>query len=241
SIVWGFVFGEFLGNVFERWPAAKPLFYIPAHGDNGIIPTLLYRVEEFQPLLVLCLGFGLLQVVGGWIIRAIKAAQHGDRKQLFEGIGMASGLLALVIFAWAFMSNMLTTPVLIICGIGLLVFLACVVLSGMALMLVELISNSGHILSYLRLFAVGLSAALVANLSTDLGFAVSGVIPVPVLGPLLGIAVALTIHLTAIVLTIIGHTLQPLRLQYVEFFTKFGFYENTGRPYKPFRLTGGKA
>lgn len=241
SIVWGFIFGEFLGNVFERWPAAKPIFYIPAHGDNGIIPTLLYRVEEFQPLLILCLGFGTLQVVGGWVIRAIKAAQHGDRKQFFEGIGMAAGLIALVVFAWAFMSNMLTTPVLVISGIGLLVFLISVALSGVFLMLVELISNSGHILSYLRLFAVGLSAALVANLSTDLGFAVSGVIPVPLLGPLLGIAVALTIHLTAIVLTIIGHTLQPLRLQYVEFFTKFGFYENTGRPYKPFRLTGGKA
>ena len=78
-----------------------------------------------------------------------------------------------------------------------------------------------------------------ANLATDLGFAISGV--APVIGPVLGIVIALAVHLIAIVLTLIGHTLQPLRLQYVEFFTKFGFYETPGRPYKPFRLTGGKA
>ena len=238
SIVWGFIYGEFFGNFLERWPVGNPLFYPPSHGDNGIIPIILFRVEEFMPLLILCLGFGVLQVVGGWVIRAMQGYKHKDRSHFFEGIGMASGLLALVLFAWGFMSDMLTTPVLIVAGIGFLIFLVCIVLSGMVLMLVELISNSGHILSYLRLFAVGLAAALVANLATDLGFAVAGVLPV--VGPILGIAVALFVHLLAIVLTLIGHTLQPLRLQYVEFFMKFGFYENPGRPYKPFRLTGGK-
>lgn len=241
SIIWGFIYGEFLGNFLERWPAGNPLFYPPSHGDHGIIPIALFRVEEFQPVLILCLAFGVLQVVGGWVIRAIQGWKHKDSAHLFEGIGMAAGLLALVLFAWAFMSNMLTTPILVACGIGLLIFIVCVILSRVVLMTVELISNSGHILSYLRLFAVGLSAALVANLSTDLGFAVANVLPVPVLGPLLGIIVALSVHLVAIALTIIGHTLQPLRLQYVEFFTKFGFYDNTGRPYKPFRLSGGKA
>ena len=241
SIVWGFLYGEFLGNYLERWPGGNPIFYPPSHGDHGIIPIALFRVEEFQPILMMCLGLGILQVVGGWVIRAIQGWQHKDRAHLFEGIGMASGLLALVLFAWAFMSNMLTTPILIACGVGAAIFVVSVIVSRMALMTVELVSNAGHILSYLRLFAVGLSAALVANLSTDLGFAVAGAIPVPVLGAVLGIVVALSVHFVAIALTIIGHTLQPLRLQYVEFFTKFGFYDNTGRPYKPFRLSGGKA
>ena len=61
------------------------------------------------------------------------------------------------------------------------------------------------------------------------------------IGPILGIIVALAVHLVALTLTIIGHTLQPLRLQYVEFFTKFGFYEENGRPYRPLRLFGGRA
>ena len=51
---------------------------------------------------------------------------------------------------------------------------------------------------------------------------------------ILGILAATFVHLFAIVFTIIGHVLQPLRLHYAEFFTKFGFYEESGRPYKPF-------
>ncbi|NLG08076.1 MAG: hypothetical protein GX560_02300 [Deinococcales bacterium] len=240
SIAWGLTFGEGFGNFFERFPIGKPLFYTTLHHEPGygIFQIPIFRVEVFTPLLLLSIGFGTLQVVGGWVIRAIYGAKHNDRKHLFEGIGMAAGLVGVVLFAWAFLSGALSTPMLVVVGALLALFLVCVVVAGLPLMLVELISNSGNILSYLRLFAVGLSAALVANLATDLGFALGGVLPV--IGPVLGILVAAAVHLTALTLTIIGHTLQPLRLQYVEFFTKFGFYDETGRPYRPFKLLGGK-
>lgn len=241
SIIWGFVYGEFFGNFLEHWPHDNPVFYPPSHGDNGIIPIALFRVEEFTPLLLITLGFGVLQVLGGWVIRTYYGFLHNDKKHIWEGIGMFSGLAALVVFATAFLTGGLSPAVWIVVALGLAVFLLGVFLSGIPLMLVELISNSGNILSYLRLFAVGLSAALVANLATDLGFAIAEGLRVPIVGALLGIIVALVVHLLAIALTIIGHTLQPLRLQYVEFFTKFGFYEQSGRPYEPFRLHGGKA
>lgn len=241
SIVWGFVYGEFFGNFLEYWPPDNPLFYPPSHGHHGVIPILLFRVEEFTPLLLLTIGFGVFQVIGGWAIRTYYGFRHHDRKHIWEGIGMMSGLTALVVFAAAYLTGNLGSLVWVVSGLGLALFLLGVVLSGVPLMLVELISNSGNILSYLRLFAVGLSAALVANLATSVGFAIAAALPIPVVGALLGIVVALTVHLLAIALTIIGHTLQPLRLQYVEFFTKFGFYEANGRPYKPFRLLGGKA
>jgi V/A-type H+-transporting ATPase subunit I len=241
SIIWGFIYGEFFGNFLEHWPHDNPVFYPPSHGDHGIIPIALFRVEEFGPLLLLTIGFGVLQVIGGWAIRAYYGLLHKDRKHLWEGIGMMAGLIALVLFATAYLTEALGTGVWLVVGAGFALFLLGVLLSGIPLMLIELISNSGNILSYLRLFAVGLSAALVANLATDVGFAIAGALPVPVIGALLGIIVALTIHFVAVALTIIGHTLQPLRLQYVEFFTKFGFYEANGRPYKPFRLLGGKA
>ncbi|HEX7003268.1 MAG TPA: V-type ATPase 116kDa subunit family protein [Trueperaceae bacterium] len=241
GIVWGFIYGEFFGNFLEHWPHDNPVFYPPAHGDHGMIPILLFRVEEFTPLLLLTIGFGVLQVIGGWVIRAYYGALHHDRAHLWEGIGMVSGLIALVVFATAFLTGALGTAVWIVVIAGLAVFLLSVFLAGIPLMIIELISNSGNILSYLRLFAVGLSAALIANLATDIGFAIAGALPVPVVGALLGIIVALAVHLIAVALTIIGHTLQPLRLQYVEFFTKFGFYDANGRPYKPFRLLGGKA
>jgi V/A-type H+-transporting ATPase subunit I len=237
-IAWGVIYGEFWGNFLEKWPQGQPVFY---PGDKGIFEILLFRVEVFTPLLIITLGFGALQVLLGWGIRAYYGWKHHDRKHLFEGVGMFSGLLGVIVFATGYLNDALSPAVLSVSGALLVVFLAGVVLSGIPLMLVELISNSGNILSYLRLFAVGLSAALVANLGTNAGFAVNDGIALPVLGELLGIVVAVVINLFAVILTLVGHTLQPLRLQYVEFFTKFGFYEQSGRAYQPFRLHGGKA
>jgi V/A-type H+-transporting ATPase subunit I len=244
SIVFGVLFGEFFGNFLERFPGFLPIFYAPMHAHHheglaGLIPIALLRVEVFTPLLLASIGFGVLQVLGGWGIRAYYAYRHYNSHHLWESIGMLAGLAAIVVFSYGFLTNNLNTFVAAFVVLGFIIFFFAVVMSGVPLMLVEIISNSGNILSYLRLFAVGLSAALVANLATDLGFAVAGTLPV--IGPLLGIAVGLAVHLIALTLTIIGHTLQPLRLQYVEFFTKFGFYEENGRPYKPLRFFGGKA
>ncbi|MDZ7800280.1 MAG: V-type ATPase 116kDa subunit family protein [Trueperaceae bacterium] len=238
TMVWGVIYGEFWGNFLEHWPEGRPVF--GAHGE-GIFDILLFRVEVFTPLLILTLGFGTLQVLMGWAIRAYYGYKHHDAKHTWEGIGMFAGLAGVVIFATAYLTEALGPAVLSVTGVLLAMFLVAVVASGLPLMLVELISNSGHILSYLRLFAVGLSAALVAGLGTDAGFATNAAIGVPVLGELLGAVIAITINLAAVILTLVGHTLQPLRLQYVEFFTKFGFYEQSGRPYTPFRLFGGKA
>ena len=238
AIVWGIVYGEVFGNFFERWPADRPIFY---PGDRGIFEILIFRVEVFQPVLIITLAFGVLQVLLGWGIRAYYGWKHADPRHLWEGIGMFSGLTGIVLFATAYLQDFVGPAVLTVFGLLMAVFLVATVLARMPLMLVEVISNSGNILSYLRLFAVGLSAALVANLGVDAGFAINGAIPVPVLGELLGVLVAVVINLTAVLLTLVGHTMQPLRLQLVEFFTKFGFYESSGRAYKPFRLHGGKA
>ena len=265
SILFGFIYGEFFGNFLEYWPEERPIFYVPGHeegyaeesapgvseaagdedhgGDEGHapgwIPVLLFRVEVFTPLLLASLGFGILQVLGGWGIRIYYGLKHSDMKHVWEGIGMIGGLVGLIVFATFYLTSGVNTFSLVVLGLGLAIFFAGMFLSGVYLMLIELASNAGNILSYLRLFAVGLSAALVANLATGLGFAISDTLPI--IGPILGILVGLTVHLIAIALTIIGHTLQPLRLNYVEFFTKFGFYEESGRPYNPFRLLGGKS
>jgi V/A-type H+-transporting ATPase subunit I len=245
SILFGVIYGEFWGNFLEKWPAGRPIFY---PGDKGIFEILLFRggdgvsnAQQLQILLVLTLGFGVVQILLGWGIRAYYGWKHHDAKHMWEGIGMFSGLVGVVVFATGYLTDSLGSAVFTVSGLLFALFLVSVVLSKVPLMLVELISNSGNILSYLRLFAVGLSAALVANLGTAAGFAVNGAIGVPLVGELLGIVIAVMINMFAVILTLVGHTLQPLRLQYVEFFTKFGFYEESGRTYQPFRLHGGKA
>ncbi len=243
AIIFGFAFGEFFGNFLEKWPASNPVFYIPGTIHNGVeshglIPILIPRTVQFTQMLLMSIFFGTIQVIGGWVIRAYYGFKHKHMSHFYEGVGMVAGLIALVLFATTYQMNNASLVSNIIVMAGFAIFLVMTVMAKMPLMLVELISNGGNILSYLRIFAVGLSAALIANLATDLGFALSGTMPV--IGPILGILVALIVHLLAIVLTILGHALQPLRLNYVEFFTKFGFYDESGVKYNPFRLLGGK-
>ncbi|MBW6454759.1 MAG: hypothetical protein K0A98_02650 [Trueperaceae bacterium] len=243
TIVWGYVYGEFFGTFLEYWPRGRPIFYT-TFGDHhppgyGLIEITLFRVEDFTPVILLALAFGTIQILGGWVIRVIYGIKHNDMQHVYEGIGMFAGVASLVIFTAAFLTDNLNPVLNGVVGIGVVVFLVCMVLARMPLMLIEIVSNGGNILSYLRIFAVGLAAALVAKLATQLGFALADTLPV--VGPVLGILVALFVHLLALVLKIIGYTLQPLRLQYVEFYTKFGFYEASGRPYQPFKLLGGKS
>ena len=58
------------------------------------------------------------------------------------------------------------------------------------------------------------------------------------IGVLVGILMAFLIHAVLLVLLTVSHVLQPIRLIWVEFFTKFDFYTVSGRPYRPFRIIG---
>ena len=111
----------------------------------------------------------------------------------------------------------------------------------MPLMIAELPTQGGHILSFIRLYAVGLASAILANLATDMGFTLyhqwgaAGIVA----GVLIGLSVGLLMHAFLLVLLTMGHVLQPIRLIWVEFFTKFDFYTLAGKPYRPFKMHGG--
>jgi V/A-type H+-transporting ATPase subunit I len=95
-------------------------------------------------------------------------------------------------------------------------------------------------MSYARLAAVGLSSVVIAivinyiaiskliepNLET---LTFMGIVLI-----LIGIAVLVVGHLLNTALGLIGGGLQSLRLQYVEFFTKF--YKGGGKKYRPFGM-----
>jgi V/A-type H+-transporting ATPase subunit I len=107
----------------------------------------------------------------------------------------------------------------------------------MPLMIAELPTQGGHILSYIRIYAVGLVSAILASLATDVGFSLYHLFGIAglVIGVLVGLLMALLIHTVLVVLLTVSHVLQPIRLIWVEFFTKFDFYLARGRPYRPFK------
>jgi V/A-type H+/Na+-transporting ATPase subunit I len=238
TIVWGCVYGEFFGNLFHR----LGIFGTVHH--PGLIPTLIRRTDTAATatlLIMVSIGFGIIQVLYGFVIKAHLSRRHGERKHFWEAVGYFGGVFALILFGYAFMNRSYPWPLLVPMLAGAALFGVGMLLARMPLMIAELPTQGGHILSYIRIYAVGLASAILADLATDIGFALyqKGGVAGVVLGVLVGLALGLLIHALLLILLTISHVLQPIRLIWVEFFTKFDFYTLSGKPYSPFRLHGG--
>ncbi|WP_456476241.1 V-type ATP synthase subunit I [Oceanithermus sp.] len=231
TVVWGFIYGEFFGNFFEH----LGIFYVPGHTE-GLLPVLIPRADTAKTatlLILVSIAFGIVQVFHGLGVRAWLGLRHGHMKHFWEAVGYLGGLTGLIVFSYEFLTGQANGALNLIMYLGFAVFVLAIVMSRMVLMVAELPTQGGHILSYIRIYAVGVAGAIMANLATDLGFALAD--KVGLIGILVGLVLALLTHLTILALTLMGHILQPIRLIWVEFFTKFGFYEESGRPYRPFK------
>jgi V/A-type H+-transporting ATPase subunit I len=239
TILWGLVYGEFFGNLFQR------LGIFGVESQPGLIPTLIPRTETSATanmLILVSIGFGVFQVLYGFFLKARLSHRHGDRHHFWEGTGYFGGVAGLVLFSYGFMTGAYPLWLLILTLAGFGLFVAGMLLARMPLMIAELPTQGGHILSYIRIYAVGLASAILANLATNMGFALyhqwgaAGII----VGFIIGLLLGLLIHSFLIVLLTLNHVLQPIRLIWVEFFTKFDFYILSGKPYRPFKMHGGE-
>jgi len=107
------------------------------------------------------------------------------------------------------------------------------VIKHFPLLPIELLSQGGAVVSYARIFAVGLVSAILAKLCTDLGWSLYE--SLGFLGLLLGLLVGVILHFFVLALTLIGHILQPIRLHMVEFLNPTGFNTETSPRYNPLR------
>ena len=231
AALWGVAYGEFFGNFLEH----LGVFYAPGHGE-GLIRILIPRADTVataNTLILVSIAFGVFQVFHGFYVRARLALAHHHTKHFWEAVGYMGGLFGLILVAYSFLTGASNGFLTALTVAGFVLFFLGIVLSRVWLMLPELATIGGHVLSYIRIYAVGIAGALMANLATDLGFAIAE--RLGLLGLLVGLIAGLLVHGLILLLTTLGHVLQPIRLVWVEFFTKFGFYEESGRPYRPFK------
>ncbi|HEU5299522.1 MAG TPA: V-type ATPase 116kDa subunit family protein [bacterium] len=220
SMIFGALYLELFGNLLEHQMGWHPLFN---------------RVELTTAFLGLVIALGLTQVTLGYVLHLVQAVRHRHPLGVIESLAMICGVVGLLAVLGA-MGNQFPqavfTPGLILLGAFLVLFFVGVVLSRSALMwLLEAISGMGNVLSYARLFGVGLAAAVLANVANELGGSV---------GPVwVGILIGILIQLVFFIFTLPGHVIQPARLNWVEFLTKFKYHDETGNSYRPFQKTGG--
>jgi V/A-type H+-transporting ATPase subunit I len=234
TVIWGFLHGEFFGNLFER------LGFFRSKENPGIIPVLIPRTDTVATanwLILLSIFFGACQVLYGLYVKAFLSREQGETQHFWEAIGYFFGVAALILFALGYMTAGFRVWLMIPMVLFGILFFIGMIRSKKPMMIAELPTQAGHILSYIRLYAVGLASAILADLATGIGFALYQLLGIAgaVIGALVGLLMGLLVHLVLTLLLTMSHVLQPIRLIWVEFFSKFDFYMARGRPYRPFR------
>lgn len=215
AIVFGFLFGEALGDVGHKL---------------GLPALWFYRggADAVEPLLLFALALGAAHVVLGQLLGLWQSA---SARRPVELLNRAGSLLALAgVFALAGVAadrlpgGALAPSVAgaaVVVGLGLLIARRGAL--GLIMGPLELVGTLGNVLSYLRLAAVGLASTYLAMVANELA----------VLGPIwLGIFIGAFFHALNLALASLSPMIQALRLHYVEFFSKF--YEGGGEPFRPF-------
>jgi len=90
----------------------------------------------------------------------------------------------------------------------------------------------GDVLSYVRLFALGVSGAILGFVVNTIGMQVFH--SAPIIGPILGGVFLLVGHAANLLISSLGSFVHPMRLTFVEFYKNAGF-SGGGKEYKPFR------
>ncbi len=91
----------------------------------------------------------------------------------------------------------------------------------------------GDVLSYLRLYALGMAGAMLGAAFNELGMTVLG--ETPNVGTAIGFALIVAFgHVLNLLMACLGAFVHPLRLTFVEYFKNVG-YEGSGKKYNPFK------
>ncbi len=248
SVIFGIIYGEFFGfplfNVEVKGELEEGIFGIAGPVIAGIhIPV--DRFKSVQPLLLITFLIGIMHVFLGLIIgfRNI-AIEHGLKHAIYEkGSWMAILLGGVAAIARLMPALLAKSPVrsddpFFAGGIVLAIIGVILLIKGEGFIsIMELPTLLSNILSYARILGIGLSSAGIAlavnTLSMNLFIKPEGVLLGGGIGlALVGVIVLFIGHLINLLLGIVGPGLNSLRLQYVEFFTKF--YEGGGTKYTPF-------
>ena len=227
----GLLTGTFFGfNLYESlpWPFVQRMKDAIALDNN----------DMFQLSLIL----GAVQILFGMVLKAVNQTIQFGFKYAVATIGWIILLISMAVsYLLPAVMPMGGTVHLAVLGVaGVMIFLFnspgknVFVNIGLGLwdsynMVTGLL---GDILSYVRLFALGLSGGILASVFNSLA---AGMSPDNVIaGPIVMVLIFVIGHAINIFMNVLGAMVHPMRLTFVEFFKNSG-YEGGGKEYKPFR------
>ncbi len=234
TIIFGAVSGTFFGmNLIEMIDEGKLLWL------RNVRAYMLDSEKMFYFALIL----GAIQIVYGMFIKAINLSRQYGLAHALSTIGWIILILGLVIvFALkndnnVSLMNVVMYVIFAISGVLILFFNnpgknIFVNFGGGIWEVYSIVTGVlGDLLSYIRLFALGVSSAILGYVFNDLAVQMSG--STPIVSQLIFIIILLIGHGLNIFMATLGAFVHPMRLTFVEFYKNAGF-TGGGKAYHPF-------
>ena len=210
TLLFGFLYGEFFGDLGETWLGLHPLWF-----DRG---------KDILPMTIFALTVGVVHILLGITLGAVTALRRHQPRQALLKLAMllAVLLLVLALVGWFYPQSWLSTEPLLI---GVAILMPVLIAAEGLLAPLELLKTMGNIISYVRIMAIGFSSVLLAVVANKLGGMTGNI--------MVGILVAGILHAFNLLLGVFAPTVHSLRLHYVEFFSKF--LDLGGRRFEPWK------
>lgn len=187
----------------------------------------------------LALGFGFVQIIFGMVLKGInQTIQNG----IAYSLSTWGWILVIVSSAIGFALDQLMAPwhlaVVALAALGIFIFnnpkrnVLMNVGAGLWDTYNMVTGFAGDILSYIRLFALGLSSGILGLVFNKLAFDLSP--DVPVLNVIVTAIILIVGHGLNIFMSALGSFVHPMRLTFVEFFKNAGFLGG-GKGYSPLK------
>ena len=243
STIIGYLMGTFFGMDIYRaawFPESAKVVMFNNLGTDG-------KIGEYDVMMVLAILIGVVHLILAMFIKAISYTKRDG----FKATVSTWGWLLLIVggIATLIVSMLFTLPTDIVkwtlIGIGAVSALGIFVFNtpgrnplinigaglwdtyGMTTGLL------GDVLSYIRLYALGLAGGMLGAAFNQLGTQVLG--DIPNVGTWIGFILIVTFgHVLNLLMACLGAFVHPLRLSFVEYFKNAG-YEGSGKIYAPFK------
>ena len=230
TVIWGIIFGSYFGY---------------SATDLGIW-CWFNPIEQPMNMLFLSLGMGVFQMCFGLGINMV--AMFKQKKPLDAISGTLSWYFMILGLALAFGSSLIKAVTMpswvrtvgyVLLGVGVFLLMLSGALhkkgaskvSGAFARLYDIINFFSDLMSYTRIFGLGLASAVIGMVFNEIGSLMMNMIPIKAIGVIVTAVVFLIGHVFNIGINALGAYVHNSRLQFVEFFGKF--YTGGGELFRP--------